>query len=255
MPYADSNGVRINYRVEGTGPPLVLVHGFTESLESWYELGYVAALVSDYRLVLIDIRGHGASDKPHDPAAYALERRVGDVVAVLDTLGVGKAHFWGYSMGGWIGFGMARHAPRRVDRLVIGGMHPYARDNEGFRQLCRIGLAEGAAAFVAGVEQAFGPIWPGYKARLLAADFAAYLAMAQDRASLEDILPAIEIPCCLYAGGADPLYAEAERAAHVIRHAIFFGLPDLGHLGAQARSDLVLPQVRQFLVAGPTIGC
>lgn len=257
MPYADSDGVRINYRIEGAGPPLVLVHGFTETLESWYELGFVAALASDYRLILIDIRGHGASGKPHDPGAYVLERRVGDVTAVLDALALRKAHFWGYSMGGWIGFGMARYAPRRVDRLVIGGMHPYARDLDAFRKLCRTGLEEGGEAFVTAVERDLGePIWPGYKARQRAADFVAYLAMSQDSPSLEEILPAIEIPCCLYAGENDPRYAAAERAARAIPRAVFFGLPGLGHLGAQARNDLVLPQVRQFLgPEGQTTGC
>src|SRR5215471_13174551 len=105
MPYADNDGVRIHYQVEGEGPPLVLQHGFSESVVDWYEAGYVDALRSDYRLILIDARGHGASDKPHDPDAYELERRVADVVAVLDGLAIGKAVFWGYSMGGWIGFG------------------------------------------------------------------------------------------------------------------------------------------------------
>jgi pimeloyl-ACP methyl ester carboxylesterase len=77
MPYADNGGVRIHYQVEGEGPALVLQHGFTESTVDWYESGYVKALRTDYRLILVDARGHGASDKPHDPDAYVLDRRVG----------------------------------------------------------------------------------------------------------------------------------------------------------------------------------
>lgn len=133
MPYADNQGVRIHYQVEGDGPPLVLQHGFLQSIEDWHECDYVDALKRDYRLILVDARGHGASDKPHEPGAYPLENRVGDVVTVLDALAIQKAHFWGYSMGGWIGFGMAIFVPRRVDRIVIGGQHPYARSMEGFR--------------------------------------------------------------------------------------------------------------------------
>ena len=102
MPYAHNGSVRIHYQVEGRGPALVLQHGFTESLVDWHESGYVEALRRDYRLILIDARGHGASDKPHHPDAYVLNRRVADVVAVLDALDIAKALYWGYSMGGWI---------------------------------------------------------------------------------------------------------------------------------------------------------
>ncbi len=69
MPYADNEGVRIFYEVVGDGPPLVLQHGMMMSLRRWSMAGYVDALKSKYRLILIDARGHGQSDKPHDPAA------------------------------------------------------------------------------------------------------------------------------------------------------------------------------------------
>ena len=70
MPYVNSQGLRIHYQVEGDGPPLVLQHGFSDSLESWYDFGYVDALKPDYTLILVDARGHGQSGKPHDPDAY-----------------------------------------------------------------------------------------------------------------------------------------------------------------------------------------
>ena len=70
MAYVENDGVRIHYRVEGEGPPLFLHMGFSVDLTGWYEWGYVDALKDDYRLILIDPRGHGKSDKPHDPAAY-----------------------------------------------------------------------------------------------------------------------------------------------------------------------------------------
>ena len=104
MPYADNQGVRIHYEVEGNGPPLVLQHGFTDSLQTWYDLGYVEALKAGHRLILIDARGHGASDKPHEPKAYRSERNAANVVAVLQELEIPHAHFFGYSMGGWIAF-------------------------------------------------------------------------------------------------------------------------------------------------------
>jgi pimeloyl-ACP methyl ester carboxylesterase len=60
MPYTENHGVRIHYRVVGAGKPLVLHHGFTESIEDWSECGYVDALQSEHELILIDARGHGA---------------------------------------------------------------------------------------------------------------------------------------------------------------------------------------------------
>lgn len=128
MPYANNDGVRIHYQVDGNaaGPPLLLHCGFTGSLNSWYDRGYVGALRDTYRLILLDPRGHGASDKPHDPAAYGYDLRVADVLAVLAAAGVAEAIFWGYSMGGRAGFASAHFAPERFRAFVIGSMHPFA---------------------------------------------------------------------------------------------------------------------------------
>ncbi len=89
MPYAENNGVRIHYQVEWEDPPLVLQHGFRSSLKTWYDYGYVDTLQQDYRLLLLDARGHGASDKPHEPAAYALEQ-LRTIVQEAEDIG------WGY---------------------------------------------------------------------------------------------------------------------------------------------------------------
>src|SRR3954463_6945724 len=110
MPYANNDGVRIHYHLDGKAdsPPLVLHIGFMGRLQDWdrEDVGIARALRADYRLIALDPRGQGASDKPHESAAYTLDRQVGDVLAVLDATGVDQAHFWGYSMGGWIGFGL-----------------------------------------------------------------------------------------------------------------------------------------------------
>ncbi len=189
MPYADNQGVRIHYKVEGEGPPLVLQHGFTSSLKRWYFHGYVDALKSDYQLVLIDARGHGGSDKPHDPAAYNVSLMAGDVVAVLDALHLDKTRFWGYSMGGWIGYGVAKYAPERVHAFIIGGMHPYGR------QLPPSSRLDGRdpEAFLnalfgrLGVDQTAMP--PEIRDEILANDFQALAAAQQDFPSLEEIIP------------------------------------------------------------------
>jgi pimeloyl-ACP methyl ester carboxylesterase len=250
MPYVHSGTVRIYYQVEGEGPALVLQHGFTESVVDWYETGYVEALRPKYRLILIDARGHGASDKPNASAAYLLDRRVADVVAVLDVLEIPKAFFWGYSMGGWIGFGMAKYAQERVHALVIGGQHPFARSMGPLRQLVEKGIRHGGGAFVSGMEEMFGPESPKRKARLLSADLKAYLALVHDdRPGLEDILPAMTMPCCLYAGEIDPIYPEVEACSRHIPGVTFFSLPGLNHCDAYTRSELVLPRITGLLTA------
>ena len=121
MPRLVNEGVSIRYRVEGDGPPLVLQHGFMDSSETWYERGYVAALKPKYRLVLIDARGHGQSDKPYDPPSYTPEKFASDIIAVLDDLDMGAATYWGYSLGGFMAFALARHALDRVACFVVGG--------------------------------------------------------------------------------------------------------------------------------------
>jgi pimeloyl-ACP methyl ester carboxylesterase len=143
MPYSVNQGVRIHYQIEGDGQPLVLQHGFTGSLESWYDLGYVEALKPHYRLILIDARGHGASDKPHQADAYERERNVADTTTVLDDLDIPRAHYFGYSMGGRIGFAIARYAPERVHSLIIGGRSPYALPQAGPDRMLE-GLKQGA---------------------------------------------------------------------------------------------------------------
>jgi pimeloyl-ACP methyl ester carboxylesterase len=255
MPYADNQGVRIHYGVAGEGVPLVLQHGFTQCIEDWHEAGYVEALKSDFQLILVDARGHGASDKPHDAGAYPLDKRASDVVAVLDALGVEKAHFWGYSMGSWIALGMAKYAPQRVGALVVGGGHPYARDQSATRSLVSRALAGGetigeggGGLFVASQSQMHQHYMSAaLRERWLNADLNAYLALSLDRPSLEDAWLRMDMPCCLYVGEADPLFAQARDASRLNPRVTFFSLPGLDHVDGFYRTDIVLPRVVSFL--------
>ena len=80
----------IRYEVEGQGPSLVLHHGFSENLTTWYWKGFVEALKDAYQLILFDVRGHGESDEPHHPDAYVLPDYTSDVIALLDALEIEK---------------------------------------------------------------------------------------------------------------------------------------------------------------------
>jgi pimeloyl-ACP methyl ester carboxylesterase len=246
MPYAINQGVRIHYRVEGDGQPLVLQHGFTDSLETWYETGYVQALKPRYRLILIDARGHGASDKPHQPDAYDRERNVEDIAAVLDDLDLPRAHYLGYSMGGRIGFAIARYAPERVHSLILGGGSPYPQSQAGPDRMLEA-LKQGADAIPSlwGITEP-----PELIARLVKNDAEALIACRTKgllSAGFAEILPTMKMPCLLYAGEDDPVCAENRKCIRVMPNATFLSLPGLSHVEALSRSDLVLPRVKQFL--------
>jgi len=247
MPYATNGGVRIYYEVEGAGPALVLHHWTFSSLDEWRELGYVDALAPGRRLVLIDSRGHGKSDAPHDEAAYRPEPRVADVVAVLDAASIDRAAFFGFSMGGWIGFACAKHAPERFSAFILGGQHPYAQKMDGAREWLHVGEEEGAQAFIDLWEREVGPLSPAKRERMRSYDFTAMRMAAQDRESLESMLPWIRVPCLLFVGARDEVHARAQRAAAAIPGAQFVPLDDLDHGETITRPDLVVPIVRRFL--------
>jgi pimeloyl-ACP methyl ester carboxylesterase len=244
VPYADNGGIRIHYEVEGDGPPLALQAGTTLSIDAWRQFGYVDALKNDYRLILIDPRGHGASDKPHDPAAYAMELRAGDVVAVLDDLGIEQTHYLGYSMGGRIGFDTAKLAPERLRSLIIGGATPYAADRQADRTQMFSG---GMEAMLERQSLPDEVNTPAFRAMMLANDVEALIAAAIDFPSVEDILPTLTIPCLIFVGDADRRRSEAERYAQLLSAATFVSLPGLDHWAGLYRSDVVLPHVRAFL--------
>jgi len=252
MPHVFNKGVSIHYRVEGDGPPLVLVHGFSDSSDVWYERGYVAALKPKYRLVLIDARGHGRSDKPHDPQSYTSEKYAYDVVAILDDLGMKTAAYWGYSMGGRIGFALARHALDRVACLVIGGRSASAASAYPAEPGKDPPLITALRAGPDAIMKVWGSEWmiPSLRERLLANDMAALIACQQQGTIPEefsDVVGSIAVPTLLYAGTSDPVHDPARKSASEIRGADFVSLPDLNHPAALCRSDLVLPHVEPFL--------
>jgi pimeloyl-ACP methyl ester carboxylesterase len=192
MSYVRNGDIRIHYQIEGSGQALVLQHGFTDSLTSWYDNGYVDPLKRDYMLILVDARGHGDSDKPHDIAAYAMEHRVADIVSVMNELRVSRAHYFGYSMGGWIGFGMARYAPDRLRSLIVGGADASPRKREPFPLLAPEMMSRGAAAIP---DLWDAPMPPALRERVLKNDMEAIRASRVDDPGYEDILPTIAVPC------------------------------------------------------------
>jgi pimeloyl-ACP methyl ester carboxylesterase len=118
----DSNGVKLSYSVRGKGEPVVLIHGLLSSAGiNWDLPGTTALLAKGYRVIALDVRGHGRSDKPAREDAYGPEL-VEDVARLLDHLKIKKAHVVGYSMGGIITAKFLARHPDRALSGTLGGM-------------------------------------------------------------------------------------------------------------------------------------
>src|SRR4051812_16634279 len=118
----DSNGVKIRYVTAGKGEPVVLLHGWMSDAGMWGRLDTNPA-AGEYRLIAVDLRGHGKSGKPHEPGSYGPEMAE-DVVRLLDHLGLPKANLVGYSMGAIVAGKVAATHPERVSSVVYGGQAP-----------------------------------------------------------------------------------------------------------------------------------
>ena len=130
----DVNGVGIEYQVTGGGRPVVLLHGFPDSGRVWRH--QVPALAeAGFRVIVPDLRGYGRSDKPAAVEAYALQAFAGDVLAVMDDVGIERAHVVGHDVGAALAWGLAARARDRVDHLVALSVgHPATFRAGGFEQ-------------------------------------------------------------------------------------------------------------------------
>jgi pimeloyl-ACP methyl ester carboxylesterase len=244
MPFAENNGVKIYFETRGEGNPVVLLHGFTGNLEQWKLAGYISRLEKSYRMILIDQRGHGQSDKPHDAEAYSLDKRLKDVAGVLDYLGIKKVSLFGYSMGGWLAFALAAYFPERVACLVIGGAHPFEDKIDEFSGVD----GSDSDIFLQALASFIGEeIAPELQPIVLQNDLVAVSAAAQPRESLEKYLPSIKAPCLLFAGENDKRSEKIKLCAEKLPNANLLVVPLAGHATALFKVDVVLSVVKSFL--------
>lgn len=254
MPFITNNGVRTHYVVEGSGPPVLLIHGFSGNHTSWSGYGFVAPLREQFQLILPDVRAHGQSDGPADPSAYRLDALAADMVTILDDLGIEHAHVLGYSMGGVIGYTLARDAPQRLRSLAVGGTSPYPdepSDEPSFLlQLYERAAQEGVEVLVEGIRSWAGAITPQYEARLRGANVAGGAALLrsahQHPSDFTAALPSFTLPCLLYCGEDDEEYEQMRRAASDLPHARFIGLPGMNHVRASGASAELVPELIAF---------
>jgi pimeloyl-ACP methyl ester carboxylesterase len=239
-------GSRIEYEVTGGGPPLVLLHGFFGDRSTWHAAGHVGALAGRFRLVLIDLVGHGGSDTPPDPARYRMDEHARDVVAVLDSLGVDRAAVWGASMGGRIGFHLMARFPGRLDALIAGGAHACAVQPDPAELEREVALLreQGTAPFADTIE----PDW--MREVVLRADGHALAAQALADAAGQGApaeLDSAPVPVLLLAGERDPRLDLIRATGDRLSRAEVVMLPGCKHFDTFTRTDLTVPLAREFL--------
>ncbi len=252
MPSIDNLGTVIHYEIAGSGPPLVLQHGRLGSGRFWFDCGYIEPLAEDRTVIAIDARGHGRSDKPHDPSCYTARDMASDVVAVLDDVDAIRADFLGYSMGGRIGFASVAFYPDRFNTLIAGGAGPQgpARSSEAELLLAE-SLSNGMESYLSAMDTMLKRITPEPdRSRLLANDAPALAALARGTAEwtdVGDLVASAALPTLLFGGTADPIWPLIEGADHRFPASELRAFPGLGH-GEDLRSPkLVLPVVLDFL--------
>ena len=117
MPRLNRDGVELYYEVHGEGPALLLTHGYSATSQMW--AGQVEALSKRFKLITWDMRGHGQSDYPNDPAAYSEAATVADMAAILDAVGAKTAVIGGLSLGGYMSLAFNLAHPDRTRALLI----------------------------------------------------------------------------------------------------------------------------------------
>jgi len=235
-----SRGVSLAYddiRPAGADSTIVLVHGFTSNRnEAWRRTGWYGAFERrGVRCIALDQRGHGESEKPHDPAAYGGEALSQDVLALMDHLDVERADLFGYSMGARTALGAALAAPERVANLILGGVGgrwfdpPPADPAPGQMTLAEAMLAEDVDAIEPDLIRSFRLFADeqGEDRRALAAFIQA------DRPPLDlDAMAALPVPVLVVAGIRDELAGDPEILAQAFADGRAVALAGCDHFSA-----------------------
>ncbi|MFZ2137011.1 MAG: alpha/beta fold hydrolase [Xanthobacteraceae bacterium] len=224
------DAVEIAFLDEGRGEPIVLVHGFASTAQvNWVHPGWVATLTrGGRRVIALDNRGHGASTKLYDPAAYHSARMADDIRALLDHLELGRADVMGYSMGARISAFFALAHPQRLRRVIFGGL--------GIHLVRGVGLPESIAAALeapslADVHDPVGRMFRSF-AEQTKSDLAALAACLRgSRQTLTATQVAlIEAPVLVAVGTKDGIAGSAHDLASLMPRARAIDIPERDHM-------------------------
>jgi len=261
------NNLRMHVHLAGSGPPLLLLHGFTGSAATWEPL--LPHVTPRRRVIAPDLIGHGGSDAPTDPARYRMERCVADLPALLDALEVAQVDLLGYSMGGRVALHLALAAPQRVRRLLLESASPGLDDPaeraarvQSDNDLADAIERDGIAAFVAHWERL--PLFAGQATLPPAVREKQRAQRLRNRpvglanslrgmgtgqqASLWERLPELTMPMRLLVGAQDRKYCNiAQRMKQVLPNAQVSVMAEAGHTIHLEQPDRFAQLVGDFL--------
>lgn len=247
MPYLDRAGVRLYYEDHGEGLPVLLSHGYGASSAMW--AGQIAALADRCRVIIWDMRGHGRSDSPEDPALYSQAAAVADMAAILDACGIAQAVLGGHSLGGYLSLDFYRIWSERVQALMLFGTGPGYRSDEARAEWNRFAEKQARTLEEQGFDALGGAETKiGRHSVLGGLVRAARGILPQADARVMDVLPEVAVPTLIVVGAKDrPYLAAAEYMAEKIPDARKVTIPEAGHAANLHQPERFNAVVRDFL--------
>jgi 3-oxoadipate enol-lactonase len=260
MPTIDLDGVSLHYTDEGSGEPVVLIHGFPLSLELWKPQR--AALSAGYRVIAPDLRGHGRSDPPPDD--LSIGQYADDVVALMDALGIGAATVGGLSMGGYVVMALLRRHPNRVRGIMLMATKATAdteSGKQGRNEMIALAQSEGAAAvadkmlprMLTARTRAEDPELVEFVRSMMAsisvAGIVGALKALRDRPDSTSTLQGLRLPALILGGAEDEIATRADLEAmhHAIPGSVLELVPDAAHLVNLEQPEAVNRAILGFL--------
>ncbi len=231
MPYIERNSVRIYYEDNGSGPPILLSHGYGATSAMWG--GQVEGFAGRYRLITWDMRGHGQSDSPADAALYSEAETVADMAAILDEAQVSRAVVGGLSLGGYMSLAFHRAHPERVHGLLLFDTGPGYRNPDG-REAWNERAERRALSFekngLASAKKGGEEVKMSRHRSAQGLAHAARGILKQFDSSVIDSMPSIRVPTLVLIGERDtPFIAATDYMAAKIPGATKVVIPDAGH--------------------------
>ena len=231
MPMLDREGVKIYYEVHGSGPVILLSHGYTATSQMWR--GQIDALTRRHTLVVWDMRGHGRSDSPADSSAYSAAATIADMAALLDAVGAQRAVVGGLSLGGYYSLMFHLKHPQRVSALLILSTGPGFRKDEAREAWNREAYGRAARFEAEGMQRVLAldeRLTGGTHRCVEGLAGAARGMLAQQDGSVMESLPTIRVPALIVVGADDkPFLQAAEVMAAKIPGASKVVIPGAGH--------------------------